>query len=65
MAIKAEVDYYRHVGGGLREYVRTETVEAKSRTEFIRKIRVIKKDIASQRKYNLIADTITYRINYL
>ena len=63
--IRAEVDYYRHVGGGLREYVRTEAVEAKSRTEFVRKVRAIKKDIASQRKYNIVADTITYRINYL
>ena len=58
-----EVDFYRVVGGGLNEFVKTVDVEAKSETELMKKIRAIKKEIASQRKYNLNGDTIWFRIN--
>ena len=56
-----EVDFYRHVGGGLRELVSTRYVEAKSESGAIKRIRELKKIIASECKYCTTGDTITYK----
>ena len=59
---EVEVDFYRHVGGGLRELVKTVSVEGTSGTDILKQVRKIKKEIAKECKYNLNGDTITYNI---
>ena len=59
---EVEVDFYRHVGGGLREFVKTVFVKGTSKTDIMKQVRQIKKEIASECKYNLNGDTITYNI---
>ena len=64
---EVEVDFYRHVGGGLRELVKTVFVEGTSKSDIMKQVRQIKKEIASECKYNLKGDTITYnlgKVNY-
>lgn len=56
-----EVDFYRHIGGGLRELVSTEYVEAKSESGALKVIRDLKKKIASECKYCTTGDIITYK----
>ena len=60
---EVEVDFYRHVSGGLRELVKTVQLEGTSKTDIIKQVRQIKKEIASECKYNLNGDTITYNLS--
>ena len=61
----ADVDFYRVVGGGLNEFVQTELFDATSKTDLMKQIRMTKKKIASESKYNINGDRIYYKINYL
>ena len=58
-----EVDFYRLVGGGLREHVATKYVAANSESGALKVIRQLKKSIASECKYKTTGDTITYKYN--
>ena len=61
----AEVDFYRHVGGGLTEFVETCYFETTSETQLLKQVREIKKQISKKCKYNLNGDKITYKIIYI
>ena len=63
--VRAEIEYRRYVGGGLSELVDDETVEMNSKTAIIKHARQIKKEIASECKYNINGDYIVFKINYL
>ena len=62
--IKAEVDFYRVVGGGLNEYVETDYFETTSQTSLMKQVREVKKQISKKCKYNINGDKITYKIVY-
>ena len=59
---EVEVDFYRHVSGGLRELVKTVQLEGTSESDIWKQIRQIKKEIASECKYSLNGDTITHKL---
>ena len=59
---EVEVDFYRHVGGGLNELVKTVQLEGTSETDIQNQIRQIKKELRSECKYNLNGDTITHKL---
>lgn len=64
---EVEVDFYRYVCGGLRELVKTVSVVGTSKSNILKQVRKIKKEIAKECKYNLNGDTITYnlcKVNY-
>ena len=61
----ADVEFYRTVCGGLNEFVQTEFFNATSKTNLMKQIRVTKKKIASECRYNLDGDHIYYKISYI
>lgn len=62
--IKAEVDYYRVVGGGLNEFLDTEYHEVETKTELMKIIREHKKNFSKLCRYCITGDKIYTKIVY-
>ncbi len=63
--INASICVYRSVGGGLNELVKTERLTATSKTDLMKQIRTIKREVASLCKYNLKRDTVYCKLEYV
>lgn len=60
--ITAKVEYRRYIGSSLSELVKIDEIEANSKTDLMKKVRVEKKMIASKCKYKTTGDVVVYFI---
>ncbi len=60
--MKVEIQYFRSVCGGLNEHVLYEEKEFKNKTQMLKHARATKKKIASECKYNIKRDHVSYII---